>query len=201
MGERAIFLSMFNLKAVAAVAVVASLLSIPLYFYWDFLTRGMRPPEATQILNQMEQGGVPDFTIQDLEGRSIALSSFRGKLLLINIWATWCSPCVKEFPSLKGLVEHFKNDIEILAVSEDKNLEDITSFIRAFGGLPENFKVVWDKDKQMKKLFGTDALPETYIISRDGKMIRKVAGDTIWDDAMALEYFRGLLKTDSDKIQ
>lgn len=185
---------MLNFKAITAVVVVAFILSIPLYSYWDFLTRGMRPPEATQKLNEMEQTGVPDFTLPDLEGKPVSVSQFRGKILLINIWATWCSPCVKEIPSLKGLVEHFKGEVQILAISQDKNLEDITSFLRAFGGLPEHFKVVWDKDKAMKKIFGTEALPETYIVSRDGQIVRKIAGDTVWNDAMALEYFKQLLE-------
>ncbi len=81
----------------------------------------------------------------------------------------------------------------VLAVSQDKDREDIDTFIKAFGGLPKDFIVLWDKDKKATDLFGTDALPETYIISPERKLIRKVAGETTWDDSLALEFFRNIL--------
>jgi hypothetical protein len=94
---------------------------------------------------------------------------------------------------MKGLVEHFKGEVAILALSHDKNREDIDSFIKSFGGLPEDFVVVWDKDKSAAKIFGTDVLPETYILSKDQRLLRKIAGETVWDEPMALEFFRELL--------
>lgn len=180
---------MFSLKGLVAVLITAALLAVPLYYYWEFLTRGMRPPAATLKLNEMETQGVPDFTLPTLDGREITLSDYRGKVVLVNIWATWCAPCVKEFPSLQGLVKAMNGRVVVLAVSYDKNREDIETFIKAFGGLPEGFVVVWDKDRKTSALFGTDVLPETYIVSQDGKLIRKIAGETIWDDRMALEFF------------
>lgn len=190
---------MWSWKALGAVIVTAGILGVPFYFYWDGLTKGMRPPEATLILNRLEREGIPNFSVADLDGKSVSLQDFKGKILLINIWATWCAPCVKEFPSLKGLVEHFKGDVVVLAISHDKTKEDIDSFIKTFGGLPEGFVVTWDKDRSVSKIFGTDALPETYILSREQKLLRKIAGDTVWNDPMALQFFDELLvRKDSD---
>lgn len=184
---------MLKLKGALAVLVAAVLLSIPMYFYWEFLTRGMRPPESTQILNRLERTGVPDFTLNDLDGHPVSLNDFAGKVVLINVWATWCAPCVKEFPSLKRLVEKFGGQIVVLAVSYDHDREDILTFIEAFGGLPKAFRVVWDKDKRTSSLLGTDVLPETYILTPDRKLIRKVAGETTWDDPVAQQFFTELL--------
>jgi len=184
---------MWSAKGALSVLITAGILSVPLTYYWNYLTKGMRPPVSTQKLNDMEKTGVPDFSIKDLNGKEVSLKDFRGKLLLVNIWATWCAPCVKEFPSMKRLLEKFPNDMAILAVSYDRQREDIDAFIKAFGGIPPNFHIAWDKSKMTTDVFGTDVLPETYIISRDGKLIRKIAGEATWDEPMALEFFKELV--------
>lgn len=185
---------MWNLKALVATIVTAVVLAIPLYYYWEYLTRGMRPPSAMQKLDQLEKSGVPDFELPDLQGNPVRLYDYKGRMVLVNIWATWCAPCVKEFPSLRRLVEVKKGQVVVLAISHDKNMDDIMSFLRVMGELPKDFVVIWDKEKKAKEIFGTEALPETYILDKDLKLIRKVAGDTVWDDEMALEFFRNLLE-------
>jgi thiol-disulfide isomerase/thioredoxin len=185
---------MFSIKGLAAAFILAGLLSIPMYFYWEFLTKGMRPPHATQILNELEKTGVPDFGVKSLDGEEIRLSQFKGKIVLINFWATWCAPCVKEFPSLSGLVQKMDGKVVILAISYDKHREDIDTFVKAFGGVPKNFHIAWDPERLTSKQFGTDVLPETYIISGDGKLIRKIAGETTWDDPMALRFFENVFE-------
>src|SRR4051794_22991375 len=124
------------IRGLLAVIVVAGLLTIPISCYWKFLTKGMRPPETTQILNELEKTGVPNFTLKTLDGKDVSVTDFKGKVLLINLWATWCAPCVKEFPSLKNLVEKFGGKVVVLAVSHDHDREDIDTFVKAFGSLP-----------------------------------------------------------------
>lgn len=185
---------MFKWRGVIAVLIAAVIVSIPIYFFWEFLTKGMRPPENTQILNGLEKNGVPNFTLKTLDGKDVSLSDFRGKVLLINIWATWCAPCVKEFPSLKHLVELFKGKVVVLAVTRDKDREDIDTFVKAFGGLPQDFVIVWDQKSITQKILGTDVLPETYILSPQGKLLRKIAGETAWDDPMARRFFDEIIR-------
>lgn len=184
---------MFSWKGLISVLVVGALLAIPIKMYWTFLTEGMRPSESTLTLNRLETVGVPDFTLNDMGGKPVSLSEFKGRIVLVNFWATWCAPCVKEFPSMMNLVRHFKGDVAVLAVSYDKDREDITTFINAFGEVPKDVVIVWDKEKATSKLFGTDVLPETYILGKDQKLIRKIAGEASWDNELALEYFRDLL--------
>jgi cytochrome c biogenesis protein CcmG, thiol:disulfide interchange protein DsbE len=190
---------MLSSRGLLVTALVAFVLSIPAYFYWDFLTRGMRPPEGTQILNVMQKQGVPDFKLQTLKGDWVSLEDHSDKLVLINFWATWCAPCVKEFPSLQRLVKHFKGRLVVLAVSSDKNREDIEVFLRAFGGTPEHFYVLWDKDRVVTKLYGTDVLPESFIVAPGRRLVRKVVGEAVWDDPMALAFFEDLLSGRQDK--
>ena len=184
---------MFSWKGLLSVLVVAAFLAIPITMYWRFLTDGMRPSESTLTLNRLETVGVPDFTLNNMADKPVSLSDFKGRIVLVNFWATWCAPCVKEFPSMMNLVKHFKGDVVVLAVSYDKDREDIETFIRAFGAVPKDFFIVWDKEKTTSKLFGTDVLPETYILSKDQKLVRKIAGEASWDNELALEYFRNLM--------
>jgi thiol-disulfide isomerase/thioredoxin len=184
---------MLSIRGFLAMIVAAVLLAIPITYYWQFLTKGMRPPEQVQLLNEMEKSGMPNFTLQTLDGKDVSVSDFKGKILLVNVWATWCAPCVKEIPSLKNLVNKFDGKLVVLAVSHDHNKEDIETFVKAFGGLPKDFIIVWDKDRMTSKLLGTDALPETYILSPQQKLLRKIAGETAWDDSMAIQFFNEIL--------
>lgn len=184
---------MLNTKGFLAALITAAVLAVPLYFYWEFLTRGMRPSNSTQILNEMEKTGAPNFTLKTMDGKEVSLKDYAGKVVLVNFWATWCAPCVKEFPSLKGLVEKFKGEVVVLAISYDRDREDIDTFVRVFGGLPKDFVILWDKEKSTSKLYGTDVLPETYIVSKTGKLLRKIAGEAIWDDELAIGYFQELM--------
>jgi len=127
------------------------------------------------------------------EGTSLKQHIAENKLLMVDFWATWCAPCVKEFPSMKRMVEAMKGEVVVLAISYDRDREDIDTFIKAFGGVPADFRIAWDKDKLTSSILGTDVLPESYIVGRDGKLIRKIVGEANWDDPMALDFFQKLV--------
>src|SRR4051794_29873206 len=120
---------MVHLRAIAVVIALLGILSIPMMKYWEFLTRGMSPPPSTQLLGVMEKQGAPDFVLNDLENKPIKLSDFDNQFVIINFWASWCAPCVKEFPSLKRLVEKMDGKITVLAVSNDNQFADLESFL------------------------------------------------------------------------
>ncbi len=180
---------MVSLKGLIAVLVTGAILAVPLYFYWEFLTQGMQPSVATIKLNEIERSGFPDFSVQDMSGESVRLYSFKGRPVILNLWATWCAPCVKEFPSLKRLVEHYKGELVVVAVSHDQAKEDVEAFLKAFGGVPKDLVVLWDKERITGQLLGTQQLPETFILNREMKLVRKIAGEQVWDDVRALEFF------------
>ena len=185
---------MWSTRAFLISLGLAGLLALPIYYYWNFLTKGSQAPEATLILNKMEAEGVPDFSIKDLKGDAYRLSDLKGKIIVLNFWASWCAPCVKEFPSLKRLSDHFKGQVVVVAVSHDNSRDDLDSFMQSFGGQTTSFSVYWDQDRSIGKLYGVRVLPETFIIGRDLKLIRKVSGDEEWDHPMTLEFFEAQLK-------
>lgn len=181
-------------RGLVAVVIFAGLLYAGWMRYEAFLTQGQRPPEGTRILNEMEMSGVPDFTLNDLSGKPIQLTAYNDKIVIVNFWASWCEPCVKEFPSLIRLLNAYPNDLVLLAISADYTLEDLTGFTKAFkvDQVP-NFLVMWDEKQTVAAQYGTAVLPESYIIAPNRKLIRKVAGVEEWDTPMALEFFKSII--------
>ena len=121
-----------HIKGLGAVLLMTGGLYLVWSQYSDFLTQGSRPSESVLKLKSMEKNGVPDFSVKDVNGNGISLSQFRDKIVILNFWASWCEPCVDEFPSMMRLIERFHGDIILIAISADYTLEDMKSFLKAF---------------------------------------------------------------------
>lgn len=186
---------MLHLKAVLAVIIVAGLLALPLYFYSEFLNQGQSATASAQILNALQKNGVRDFSLPNVDGKqTYTLGQFQGKLVLLNFWASWCVPCVKEFPSMIALTEKMGGKLVTIAVSQDSNEEDLRTFLKAFEPFPKDFLILWDRQKVVAKEYGTEILPESYIIGPQGNLVRKIVGVEVWDHDQALEFFNDLAK-------
>jgi thiol-disulfide isomerase/thioredoxin len=121
-----------------------------------------------------EPATVPAFSITDLDGRSVSLASLKGKVVLVNFWATWCPPCRAEIPDLVRLQERYRDKLVILGISED---EVAPEQVKAFTtGMKMNYTVAMSTP-ELKKIFrGVSALPTTFVIDREGKLVRKHVG-------------------------
>lgn len=182
--------------------IVVVLLLAGIFFWYQHNLESFdvnRPPDKFQMLDQMEKDGVPDFTVSRMDGSSVKLSEYRGKIVVVNFWASWCNPCVEEFPSMVKLVETFKGEVVVLAISTDDHKEDIDSFIRVFGLPKKGFEVLWDKDKTVMNQFGVDKIPESFIVGKDMKLLRKVLGIEDWSSTGAIAYFASLLGVGNSK--
>lgn len=126
----------------------------------------------------------PDFTITDSQ-RTVELSQLRGKPVLLNFWATWCPPCVEEMPSLVQLHKQMGDKVTILAVSEDADDAAYKQFIRDHN---VDLLTVRDTKDRINEVYGTFKYPETYVIDRNGKIVRKFIGATDWTSADIVDY-------------
>jgi len=117
----------------------------------------------------------PDFTLESLEGRNMRLSDFRGKAVLLNFWATWCSPCKIEMPWFIELQnEYASQGLQIVGVAmDDSSREDIAKFAKDMG---VNYPVLIGKEAVGDAYGGVPALPESFFIGRDGKIVDKIIG-------------------------
>jgi peroxiredoxin len=123
--------------------------------------------------------------VQDA-GRSVALHDLKGKVVVLNFWATWCPPCVEEMPSLVQLQSQLKNrGVTVLAVSLDVDENAYNKFLR-----DHNVQLlsVRDPGQKANALYGTFKFPETYIIDRDGKVRRKFIGPVDWTQPEIVSY-------------
>lgn len=135
----------------------------------------------------------PDFELTDIQGNPFKLSQLKNKTVILNFWASWCSPCIEEIPSLIKLVTHFNGDVFLLAISADYSLEDITTFKKSFPGIDqENIVIAWDKDRSLMKKFNIFKLPESFILAPNKTLAKKVSGTINWYSENSLSYFKEL---------
>jgi peroxiredoxin len=122
----------------------------------------------------------PAFTAQRLDGTPAALADYRGKVILLNVWATWCVPCRAEMPSMERLQQEFKqSDFRIVAVSVDQEGPDVVErFARELG---LSFDILHDRGGEIQRTYRTSGVPESWIVDRHGTIVKKVIGATQWD--------------------
>jgi cytochrome c biogenesis protein CcmG/thiol:disulfide interchange protein DsbE len=129
----------------------------------------------------------PDFTLPN-GAKSIRLEDYRGKIVMVNFWASWCGPCIQETPALVDL-HHDRPDIAILGISIDEDPGAYQRFLQRFH---VDYTTVLDPEQKVAKVYGTDGWPETYIIDRKGILRRKVVGDPDWSSPEMRTYLQGL---------
>ena len=133
----------------------------------------------------------PEFALEDLSGRVIGLRNFRGKVVFLNFWATWCRPCRREMPAMEELHREFRDrGLEIVAVNFREGKDDIWKFLQELG---VTFTVLLDRDGKVSEQYGVWHLPVSYIINRRGEFVGKVSGSREWDSKEAKSFFRELL--------
>ncbi|MGD9763873.1 MAG: TlpA disulfide reductase family protein [Candidatus Binatia bacterium] len=135
----------------------------------------------------------PDFTLPDLSGAPVRLADFRGRIVFLNLWATWCPPCRAEMPSMEALYRRYRgSDFAMLAVSEDAEGAAVVSpFVR---DLELTFPILLDTENRLPGRYGVTGFPETFVIGRDGQVLRHVIGPAEWDSPEMLAYFESLLR-------
>lgn len=129
----------------------------------------------------------PDFTVSD-GTNTVHLASYRGKVVVLNFWASWCGPCIQETPGLQQL-HRDRPDLAILGVSVDEDADAYQRFLKRFH---VEITTVRDPNQKAASLYHTDGWPETYIIDRKGIIRRKIVGDPDWSNPEIRAYLSSL---------
>ncbi len=151
-------------------------------------------PASYSFVEKFEKDGIPKILALDLAGKPFDLSLVKEPVVIVNFWASWCNPCVEEFPSMLKLVEALKGQVAIVAVSMDDEEKDLLAFSKLFKVPRAGFFVAWDKEKKVMADYGVGKLPESYIVGPDRKLVRKVLGVENWASENAIAYFAELAK-------
>ncbi len=132
----------------------------------------------------------PGFTLRNLKGNYESLEDYRGQVVILNFWATWCAPCRVEMPSFENLYRRYRSEgVTVLAVTLDKNVgSKIKSFVDEYG---LTFPVLLDKKGEVERLYPSMTIPFTYVINPEGRVVTRVDGAKNWeskDTFDAIEY-------------
>jgi cytochrome c biogenesis protein CcmG/thiol:disulfide interchange protein DsbE len=116
----------------------------------------------------------PDFVLQSATGQTRKLSNYRGQVVLVNLWATWCPPCIAEMPILDKLHEDLgPRGLVVLGIAGDEDTADVLDFLRKS---PVKFEVLLDPDGVIGTQYGITGYPETFFVDRDGRLRDKIIG-------------------------
>jgi peroxiredoxin len=178
------------------VVTGAVLAVLAVFVLWGWANRdAFAPPDVGSR--------APDFDAVTLDGRPASLADFEGRVLLLNIWATWCPPCVEEMPSLQRLHDALADEgFSVVAVSIDappgmlgplgQAGGDVRAFVAHFG---LDFPVLHDPTGEIQRRYGAPGLPASFIIDRDGRVRHKILGARDWEEPQHARAIRKLLES------
>lgn len=183
---------MSNTRQWWLVGAIVGVLAVPIGIGW--LMREQFTPVGVG-------SDAPEVVATDLEGRDVQLSQLSDQVVLLNIWATWCPPCVQEMPSMQRLYDTIDHpDFEIVAVSIDAELGQIGNAGNVGGNVADfadrfglSFTIWRDPDAHVQRSYSATAVPESFLIDRSGQIVKKVVGATEWDSEANVDLIRRLL--------
>ena len=158
---------------------------------------GAAPPDILPVneRNAVKLGEpAPNFQLHDLEGRLVTLSDLRGKVVLLNFWATWCGPCRVEMPAMEELYRTVsRKDFEILAVSIDAQGVAVTRPFQQAYHL--TFPILHDPDYRVGLMYGARSIPMTFLVDRQGVVRHQIFGARDWGASEAQQLVQMLMKS------
>jgi peroxiredoxin len=146
-------------------------------------------------ITQLPPTAVPlDIGLQDVNGMTVKLSDFKGKIMFLNFWATWCPPCRIEMPSMEKLHNKFKNeDFVMLAIDLQEPASVVKKFFKEY---KLTFMALLDPDGEASGLFGVRSIPTTFILDKEGRIIGGAVGSREWDSKESFALFEYLINQD-----
>jgi thiol-disulfide isomerase/thioredoxin len=137
----------------------------------------------------------PPLSFVDTGGNAASLADFAGKLVVLNLWATWCAPCLREMPSLDRMQTRLGKDVVVLAISEDRGGDKVVEpFIEKLG--LKSVKFYLDPKSGAERAFKVQGLPTSFVIGREGSILGRVEGAAEWDSPKLLDTLKSFLASD-----
>ena len=178
----------FNFKFITLLVLIFIMLGV--FVLLQCKNSFLNLPERTRVVEGLP---APNFSLPGLDGKIVSLTDYKGKVVLLNIWATWCPPCVEEMPSMEKLYKELKGEnFEILAVSIDASgARDVAPFMKKH---KLSFPALLNPKGTIKGLYGAVGIPESFIINKEGIVEKKIIGARDWAAPEAIRFFRYLIQ-------
>lgn len=172
----------------SAVSMLAFLLTLP------FSLPEAAPRKSFKALNMISVSGLaaPEFVLPMLGGSNVRLADFKGSVVFLNFWATYCEPCRSEMASIEALQKQFhQDDLVVLAISIGESAKSVESYLASN---PVTFPVLLDRRKLVARMYAITAVPSTFLIDREGRLLAKALGPRNWASPPALSLMMELVK-------
>jgi thiol-disulfide isomerase/thioredoxin len=139
-------------------------------------------PELSHELNRLETPvSAPDFSLEDIDGEQQALSDYRGKVIMLNFWATWCPPFRREIPSMESIYQDLGDKgFVVLGVNEFETPDHVFAYTGQLSVFP-TFPILFDSDSKVSQLYGVKGLPTTLLLNKQGQVVYRAAGGRDFD--------------------
>ncbi len=154
-------------------------------------------PELSYELTKLETPlAAPAFTLEDMDGERHSLGDYRGKVVMLNFWATWCPPCRREIPSMESIYQDLEEQgFVVLAVNEFEEVDHVFAYMGQLSVFP-SFPILFDSDSKVSQLYGVKGLPTTLLIDKQGRVVYRAVGGRDFDHQAVRAIVRGLLAAD-----
>ncbi|MGD8615608.1 MAG: TlpA disulfide reductase family protein [Gammaproteobacteria bacterium] len=154
----------------------------------------MEVPELSHRLTALgERVEAPKFTLTDMDGEAHSRADYRGKVVLVNFWATWCPPCIREMPSLERVHQALKQEpFVVLAVNQWENADHVFAFMGQIDVFP-SFPILFDRDSAVSEAYGVKGLPTSFILDKQGRVVYRAIGGREFDHPEILTLIRALI--------
>ena len=167
---------------------LAPLLALVVILAYGWLTRPAPEPKLGPRAGQP----LADFTLPDMNGEPVQLAALRGRVVFINVWTTWCPPCIEEMPTIQRLYEELHpKGLEVLAINMDAlGRQTVGPFLDK---RRLTFPILLDPESQTERLYHTAGIPESFIVDKAGLLVEKIVGPRDWAHPEILALFERLL--------
>ena len=140
-----------------------------------------------------EKKNISNLIFKDHKEKEISFSDFKGKILLVNFWATWCAPCIKEMPSLDRLESKINGDFDVIAISVDRDgIEKVIDFFDE--NKISNLEKFFDIKNSLAKEMNLYGVPTSFFVNKEGDLIGYYQGDMEWDNDTVINFINYLIK-------
>ena len=180
--------------AIFTVLFVAAILIMVDHYYETPMTLAdVQLPPGVDTEKSEVGFKAPAFTVRNLKGQRVQLADYKGKVIILNLWATWCGPCRVEMPGMENLYRRYRSEgLEILAVSLDKGSTDkVQTFADEYR---LSFPILLDSDGQVERLYDTHTIPTTFVVDKRGMIVAEVDGAKHWESEETFKAVEYLLK-------
>ena len=158
------------------------LLSLVLYILPAIALAELPSPELSYQLNRLETPvQAPDFSLDDMDGEQHSLRDYRGKVIMLNFWATWCPPCRREIPSMESIYQDMGDKgFVVLGVNQFETPDHVFAYMGQLSVFP-TFPILFDPDSRISERYAVKGLPTTLLINRQGEVVYRAAGGRDFD--------------------